>query len=83
MIIIGWDVRKLKEHSNLAPKFCENCKEEKPFKLIEEQYWFSIFFIRVFVHDSFYWNVCAECSTGDKVNKIDFDQLKSKKDLLE
>lgn len=76
MIIFGWDNRKLKDFGETEQKFCSKCNDTHTFKIYKETFWFTLYYINIFPHDTFYYHVCGQCSTGDKIPKIDFEELK-------
>jgi len=78
LIIIGWDDRKLKDFGVVKKKHCPKCNELVDWKIYEERFRFTLFFIPIFAHDSFYYFVCSKCSTGDKISKFDFDDYRGK-----
>lgn len=64
MLIFGFGKREYKVLGDTAPRKCEHCSHERPFKYVEEKRWFSLFFIPLFPYKKRNVVVCQVCGAG-------------------
>jgi hypothetical protein len=76
MIIFGWNHEKITSYGSVEQHQCPNCHNTAPWELKKISRYFTLFFIPVFPHDTFYWYHCPVCNQGVQIDQTTFEDYK-------
>ena len=66
-ILFGFGHRKMKKVGETEPTKCPHCNNVKPFDLVEQSKWFTLFFIPIFPYAKERLMVCPVCRFNRKL----------------
>ena len=67
--IFGWNKPEIKSYGPVYEHTCPNCHNTTYWQLNKVSYYFTLFFIPIFPHESKYWYYCPVCNKGLEIKK--------------
>lgn len=68
MLFLGFGKRTYKVKGETQAQKCKKCSHERPFKIVEEKRWFTLFFIPLIPYKKRNLVVCSLCGAGYETN---------------